>query len=305
MNREETWSVLDSTKIMQYMNCPRRYFFEYILHWRPERPNVHLVFGEAWHLAMEHLLLNGYTDETIAQAYSLFLDKYREYFAPEWDESNKNKSPNKALAGLLKYAKTYGNRDTEKVLYTEIAGSVMIAKDRLVYFKMDSILERSDGSIMSREHKTGTTVSRQWLDQWVLSVQTGMYSHVLHCLYKDVWGVEINGVFFGSRDIQLQRVPVRRSPLQMQVWLTNTNTWVEKILLDTERLLCYADDEEVMQAFPMCTTNCTQYFGCVFHDLCRMWENPWKMRDELPHGFKREAWDPRDEVSKAKMKLAL
>lgn len=299
----ETQFILDSTKIMQYMNCPRRYFFEYILHWRPEAPNVHLVFGEAWHLAMEHILLHGFGHDSLAEAYTLFLNKYRESFPAEWDEVNKTKNPNKAIGALAKYALTYEPLDKEKVLYTEIAGSVMIAKDRLVYFKMDSILERPDGSIMSREHKTGTNVNRQWIDQWVLSVQSGMYSHVLHCLFPNVWGVEINGVFLGGKDTNLQRVPVRLSPRLMQIWLTNVNSWYDKILLDTERLLCYADKEVVMTAFPLCTTNCTQYFGCAYHDFCRMWENPWKMREEIPTGFKVEVWDPRSEVAKAKKKV--
>ena len=50
-----TLQTVDSTKINTFLDCPRQYFFTYVLGWRSDRPNNHLVFGQAWHEAMEHL----------------------------------------------------------------------------------------------------------------------------------------------------------------------------------------------------------------------------------------------------------
>jgi CRISPR/Cas system-associated exonuclease Cas4 (RecB family) len=60
MQEHETWQVLDATKLQTYMRCPRKFFFNYVLGWKSEIPSNHLVFGSAWHMAMEVLLDKGY-----------------------------------------------------------------------------------------------------------------------------------------------------------------------------------------------------------------------------------------------------
>src|SRR5574337_1338954 len=75
-----TFNINDSTKLKTYMTCRRKYFYRYVLGWSLEEPNIHLVFGEAWHLAMAHLLTNGYSPQSVAEAYELFRAKYLESF---------------------------------------------------------------------------------------------------------------------------------------------------------------------------------------------------------------------------------
>ena len=48
---KDTFKVNDSTKISCFLGCPRKYFYEYILDWRPDCPHHYLDFGEAWHRA--------------------------------------------------------------------------------------------------------------------------------------------------------------------------------------------------------------------------------------------------------------
>jgi hypothetical protein len=61
------------------MECPSSYFYEYILGWRPENPNLHLEFGKAWHFAMEHLILEAIIAKQSNEAYQLFLEHYRQF----------------------------------------------------------------------------------------------------------------------------------------------------------------------------------------------------------------------------------
>ena len=86
MEHKEIWDVLDSTKIKAYLECPRKFFYEYVVGWRSIEPNIHLEFGKAWHLAMEHLLVKGYEDEELVQAYTLFHNHYRKYFPEVMDD---------------------------------------------------------------------------------------------------------------------------------------------------------------------------------------------------------------------------
>jgi hypothetical protein len=307
---DPTWFIQDATKVQAYMDCPRMYFYEYILGWRPTTPNIHLEFGKAWHLAMEHMLLchhrdGEYTNTTIIEAWELLNNHYRSKFPLDMDAVYAPKNPEYALKALSQYAQMYKDEKFETI-YTEIAGSVPISynaegKPVLLHFRMDSIL-RDPMGIKSREHKTGSTLNRQWSDQWALSMQTGVYNHVLHCLFprEEVWGVEINGTFFGKKDIKFQRVPARRTTKAMNVWLWNVNQWVDSILADIYHLGIASDEDEILPCFRMNTQSCTKYFGCRYHDFCMAWPNPLRNLDRLPEGMKIEFWNPMEAEQEAK-----
>ena len=300
ITQHESWNIIDSTKLNAFLECPRSYFYEYILGWRPEAPNLHLEFGKAWHLAMEHLINNGYGETSIAQAFSLFNEHYRQHFPEVTDELNAPKNPNNALRALVQYCEEYKN-DKFKPIYTEIAGTVPIDEGKVLHFRMDSIVEE-DGMIRSMEHKTGSQLSRQWTDQWSLAIQTGTYNHVLYCLYptEQVWGVEINGVFFQKKENKFMRVPSRRNKHMMNSWQWTVCHIVNMIEFETKRMFDVKEDDEVMEAFPQNPTNCTKYFGCRYHDYCLAWANPLSRCEEVPLGMKQEWWDPKAEESTAK-----
>jgi len=295
-----TWKIHDANKIQAYMDCPRAYFFEFVLGWKPEKSNIHLEFGTAIHIAQEHLLLHGYGDVSVLGAYTKLHTYYRQFFPDILDDANHPKTPAMALKALMEYVIEY-KREEFKVLYTEIAGTVSLTDRIVLHFRMDSILETADG-IKSREHKTGSQLSRPWTDQWALKVQTGVYNHVLYCIFppEKVWGVEINGIIFGKKNIQFVRVPARRTLQSMEVWYWNTIEWIEEIEEDFKRLELHHESDVVMKCFKMNTENCTKYFGCKYHDFCIAWPNPIARADELPLGFKVEYWDPSSVVLKAK-----
>lgn len=304
----ETWNIQDATKIQCFMDCPRHYFYEYVLSWRPDAPNIHLEFGSAWHLAMEHLIItfenNGYSDVALLGAYEKLNEYYRQFFSEMQDEIYHPKTPAMALKALLAYAIEY-RHDKFDPLYTEISGSVTLNEKHTLTFKMDSILNTQDG-IKSREHKTGSQLSRTWMDQWALKMQTGVYNHVLYCLFpKDtVWGVEINGTIFSKKDIKFQRVPSRRTLAAMEAWYYNTIDWCDAIYREFERLHECSESENTLRAFPMNTESCTKYFGCSFHDYCMAWSNPLQRCEEPPMGFKQEFWNPKAEESKTKIDIS-
>jgi len=299
------WKVHDSTKIQNFLDCPRSYFYEYVVGWRPEAPNIHLEFGKAWHMAMEHLILTHgrdgeYTPGAIAEAYLLFLEHYRRFYGEQMDDTNHPKSPGNAMNALIQYSQEYSN-DKFEPLYTEIAGTVPIGDKKVLHFRIDSIIRTADG-IRSREHKTGSQLSRQWTDGWMLKNQTRTYNHVLYCLFpeEEVWGVEINGVIFNKTKIQFSRVPCRQSKDMMRVWFWNVNHWFNMIEWEFERLMECKESDSVMMCFPMNTESCTKYFGCKYHDFCRVWANPLQRIDEIPVGFKQEYWNPMDDDKNAK-----
>jgi hypothetical protein len=309
----ETWEITDSTKLQQFMDCPRSYFYTYLLGWRSERPNNHLVFGSAVHLAMEHLYKHGFGADDVITAIDKFNKEYRKEFPEETDELFKPKTPARFIDCLVEYIMLYKNDFNKyEVLYTEVSGSVSLDGYFILYFKMDTILrEIAGGLYFSMEHKTkGGDFSgyygESWKNDFPLSVQVGTYTHALYCMFppEKVKGVKINGIGMKKTKAHLFdfcRLPIWKSREQMQVWQMNTINWMKQLEIEFEELYREEDSNDVMTAFPMNVRSCTKYNGCPFHNQCLTWANPLKRCEQPPLGMKVEFWDPREQGSEEKV----
>lgn len=319
----DTHRVQDATKIKAFMKCPRFYFYSYVLGWRPEEPSIHLVFGSAWHEAMEYLMLHGLSAESIEGAYSLFETEYRKTYDPSMDLLNEPKTPANALRALVLYARNYKNDHLDfEVLHTEVAGSVLIGDDPL-FFKIDTVVrDKVTGRISSLEHKTTTSFSSFWLHQWRQNFQVGTYTYALRTWYsnENVDGVIINGamikppprvklngeLYANSRDCEFQRVPARMNETKVNDWVSQAAYWLAYIKAEFEALASCHPDDDVMRAFPKVTESCTQYGKpCPYIDFCVSQPNPLRYGNEVPIGMAVEHWDPREAQETANEVLEL
>lgn len=229
---DETWNITDASKLKTFAQCPRMYFYEYVLGWRLDGLNIHLAFGSAWHKAMEYILLNGSETPTgveeilraqiengltageaalevlplytnINGAYQAFLDEFRKEIPEDMEEMYSPKTSDRAALALLNYCLhrhdlyDYELAEISGKKAVEIAGSLMI-QDILLTFRIDALLRSKEtGKIRVLEHKTGSA-GFNWAEQWELDIQMGLYNYVLGCMYppeeKDcVW---VNGNLF-------------------------------------------------------------------------------------------------------------
>lgn len=303
-----TWEVLDSSKLTTYMECPRKFFYRYIMGWRPDYPNNHLVFGSAWHLAMEHITRHGV--ESTADAVIVALKYYREHFPADTDELYEPKTPANLANSVNEYAHRFGHehKDTD-VLYTELAGLVLVSLDRTMAFKCDAILRGPDGRTFGLDHKTSQRKYTNWGDHWTMSTQMLTYLHALHCLYPDDDELQMLvrcAFFYKKTPTEFDDHPIRKSGEQMQAWLERVNAWIDRLEYDMHELKEENTAYATMQAFPMNDTACFN-FGrqCEFFDFCNAWSNPLSRCEHTPIGFTIERWDPlaRPEI-KTKLNLA-
>lgn len=290
-----SWLKIDSTKMEDYMECARHYLFRYVLGWRSEEPSVHLVFGQVWHRAMRRLLLDGYTEEAILLGWREGDALYRGAFpSPLDDKEREPKVPGKLPDLLTSYVTQYSD-DNFKTQYTEIGGTVPLDSRRILFFKMDSIMQDERG-YFSLEHKHTGRRDKRWDSSWRLKFQIHTYLHTLYCLYteQDVYGVIINGLIVTKgKPAEFVRVPVRKTIQQMQSWLTEAISWMEDVERDMDRLSSATADQPELLAFRRKLTGCSDYFGCEYAEICASVPNPLTMVEELPPlGFKVEYWDP-------------
>ena len=293
----KTWEIFDSSKIQCFISCPRHYFYRYILGWTAEQTSIHLVFGEGWHRAMETLLKEGYTIQSVEKGYNIFLSYYRQFFTEIEDANNYPKSPNSIKPSLLEYIGKWGRQDEgQDVKYTEIAGTVPVNEKRVIHFRMDSVIDTPKG-IISLEHKTGSRLTAGWYDQWMVKVQTGTYLHVLSSLYnpESVYGVIINGAIFRKGKNDYVRHPIRLHIDMMNVWLWEINHYIDMVEWNMYELSQTSESDKVMCAFPRNGEYCTKWGRtCEFHDFCTVWANPLQRCHEIPIGLRQEWWNPAD-----------
>lgn len=304
-------SVLDSSKLQDFMRCPRRAFFRHILGWDLEQDNVHLVFGSAWHKAMECLVATGYTEEGVVEAFTAFLDIYRASFTEEMDEVNAPKSPANALRALFLYTQKWPNDLANlEVLHVECAGTVLIPGDHELVYKMDLIArDRNTHAIEALERKTTKSLSSAWGNQWRQKFQLGTYSYVLHCLYPDEAEVSItvDGVQIvdppktarGTKDIDFLRIPIRWSIDKIEDWLQTATFYYEWWLSELDVLSRCTDSTNVLPCFPKNVEACSDYFGCPFLDHCSAISNPLRIVGSPPPGCQIRYWNPLEELSTA------
>lgn len=297
--------ILDSTKIKAYQECPRMFFYEYVLGWRSSRPSNHLHFGTAVHKAMEWIILNGYTVESVMEALDIFNTEYRLLFPPSTDVLFSPKTPSRFFDMLILYLRQYADDLRRYEVYkTEIGGTINLSPEHSMAFKMDTILfDREKQKYVSLEHKTkgGNYISSNYPYEFMLSTQLGTYTHVLNSLFpsEQVGEVIINCLCFKKTkqpDFILQRFPIPLSNSQMFNWLENTKSWIDRINADYLTLSSTSDTDDRLNCFPLNGTNCTNWNRiCTYHDMCTTWNNPLRHLDRMPVDLEIFFWNPLEE----------
>lgn len=302
--------IVDSTKLKAFLSCPRSFFYEYILGWRPDRPNSHFVFGEAWHQALEHLLLDGtYSDEAVLAAHSVFLTEFRKTFPdPLQDELFFPKTADRAARLLAMYAGRHASDAREwTLLHTEVAGTVPVTDTLWMNFRLDAIVrERESGKILGVEHKTASPWASS-VDPWQLDIQPNLYLHALNVYFgqEDVRGVLMNiteisrnkGTKGGTLGDFSRRL-VQKSSGQTAAFFSDLELHLEN-LERNYRLLAEASPSDVsLKAFPRNPGACGNYRGCPLHDFCMAWANPLQRCGQPPLGWTVFRWDPSDRPAK-------
>lgn len=301
-----TMDIHDPSKIQAFQDCPRGYFFSHVLGFEPDKSNVHLVFGSAWHEAMEVLMLRGYSMEAVDEAYDAFMGIYREGFPNEAEDiARAPKNPEFALRALVDYTNMWKD-DKFETLYTEVAGVVAVSDDRVIHTKLDSIIRDQFGHIRSREHKTTGRNTQAWRDKWSIMVQTESYTHLLRAAFPDdeVYGIEINGaVFTKTKGAEFIRIPVQKTDKNMRRFMWSINHWLDQIDWNYNELSKSSESEDIMHCFPQNGASCSK-FGCRFPGLCSTWDNPLQHTHEPPPGYIRKYWDPRRDFTERAKNVA-
>lgn len=296
MALDATLAIIDSSKVSDYMACPRRFMFRHVFGWT--NSSFHLKFGERFHLAIEFCLNHGFGKQQIEIAMGIFGQDWPD----SYEDSTKNKNILSAYQALVGYGEEYSKDDLE-VLHTEVGGQVPISTDpqRLLAFKIDAIVRDRHGNIWALEHKTGSFYSQVWEAQWATRYQIHAYTHALRLAIPDenVRGVIVNGIFFLKKKQEFHRVRVDHQDKMQRLYLDEINYWIDLLDQDLQEFLKADPEEEILRCFSRKPDCCTSFNSvCPYYSICSMTANPKKHEKTNPLGFNVEFWNPLDKEIK-------
>lgn len=297
--RLKYWKILDSTKLQTYASCPRQYFLEYVLGWRIDRQSNHLVFGQAWHSALEYLYEKGMKLNSVPEAFDAFLQTYRKVWPESTDEWFGGKTPEAALQALVEYVNEYASDVYNyQVLATEVTDFLPLNDTDAIVVKLDAIMrDNKTNKIVIMEHKTSSSGGQYWARQWHMSLQVGAYIAACNHFYnqKDTPAI-VDGTFFLKTKRNFQREIVIKPVNAMLGWANTVLSLITKI--ETDFVLLQGEDlnSPCLKAFPQNPVSCDKFAGCQFYDICTCGINPLVLAQDgvPPIGYKEEWWNPLD-----------
>ena len=306
----QTFEIVDSTKLKTFVDCPRKYFLSFIVGLQQENKSIHLIFGVAWHEAMEYIRLNGYSHEAADAAGDILEKAYRDEGISEiMDTQYAPKNPGYGRIALHDYVEEYSQRDANiTTLFTEVGGYIPIGDDRFLYGRIDFIGLDEQDRIFALDYKTGSRYSNAWVEQWKLDNQMLTYIHSLKSAFstKEVFGIKVDGVILyknTQRDIgkktRFVRIPVRLNNNLMNSWLYDINYHYSMLEWNWRQLEECSKDDTYLQSFAKNPNSCTKYGLCPFHDICLSYPNPIELaHTPPPAGWKISHWNPTEQETK-------
>ena len=309
--------IYDNSMLSDFKRCPRFFYYRHELGWAPDRKAAALVFGTAWHAAMETVW--GYFTaaqkgqklnkvQIATDAHGTFCAVWAQEGMPpasEWsydlEEEFKPRTPGRALEMLLAYVDTRMKVLHEmEVVSMERPFAVPLdpTDDSLFYVgKIDKIVKRHS-KLVGIEHKTSSQYSKTgvfrsaFVDSFSPNAQVDGYLYALHLMFPGkVGGVWVDASLVHREVEGFLFIPVERRLDQLESWLWEVRWWINQVEGQRSALAEVAEHDKVMRSFPKNTNSCNDFnTPCQYIELCKSWTNP--LGKPLPLGYKVERWSP-------------
>ena len=293
MTRPPFPTVLDSTLVAAFRSCPRKFYLQYMEHWKPKTLSVHLVAGAAFatglEKAREAFFVNGMGEEdSLAIGMIALTEAYGDFECPE----DSAKSCTRMLGALEYYMSQYpmstdqarphrisAEKSGIEFSFAEpIDATSPETGDPILYVgRMDMIVDYA-GGLFGEDDKTTSSLGASWSKQWDLRSQFTGYTWGCKQAGLPLQGFLVRGVSILKTKYETQQALTYRPQWQL-------DRWYQQLLRDVDRMKVMWEegywDYDLDHA-------CTEYSGCVFRQCCLTAEPAlW-----LETGFERRKWDP-------------
>lgn len=294
---------LDNTALQAYMACPREYYFSMFLHRRAKGSSPALVYGTAWHKALEvHYKSGGNGDlvELMVRASWEGHDAVDDY-----------RTLDRVLLDYRRYRKEFGTPEDEAragkgrtLGYPDepmVELSLNAQAEPLIHpwaGKIDRLIELG-GLCYVEDHKTTSRLDRNYYRGFELSQQMMGYTLLAQQLMpsRQVVGVRINVAHVLKTGTKFERQLFTYSPAQLDEWARNTNEWMHRLSCDIyrwENKRKEGTEGYDPSYWPLAhygDNGCSRKYGtCVYHQVCSV--SPRLRQGMLESQFDVNPWNP-------------
>ncbi|MDA3808353.1 MAG: PD-(D/E)XK nuclease family protein [Thiomicrorhabdus sp.] len=322
---------IDYSSLSTYMDCPRKFLFQYVMHLRGAGKSIHLVFGSCWHYGLEKAYLemqsqqqsNGVIKLTVMDLTIISVKAFNALWdldgAPHWKDEDVifPKSPGHAANMFKAYWERHLKLDTDdgrKVVAVEAPFVIDLSSYRCDFpnyiGRIDLILSAPGNGIEIIDHKTAKSVYKVSPQIFESSFQTDGYLTAGRLFYDKIPSITYRLAICQKAKIDFHPITVNKRSAAIDHFLVNLTQFVSKILDDLDWLVKDRENcvnrTDVLQSFNRCPGNaCTAFFTqCPYYNLCRLRNNPLSWFDKAPQGYTHDEWDPDTHEEGIKTRLA-
>ena len=315
---------IDYSSLSTYIECPRKFMFQYMFHFRGSRKNIHLIFGGAWHygLVMTYKQLQKDPDSlTIIDATELSRISFNQYWQLEGAEAFPDediifpKSPGHAANMYHEYWKRYltlDQEDEKKILAVETPFAIAldtVSPNLPMYIgRQDLIFQNANGGLEVMDHKTAKAIYPTTLTSFEMSFQTEGYLTAASLFYNKIPSITYSVALCQKSKIAFHRYNIikRKKALEqfMQDLVFYTDELIYNINLMEKDIELYTERNDHITSFRRRPGNaCSSFMSpCSYMDICKVRNNPLLWKDSPPQGYSINEWDPEtheEEIKKA------
>lgn len=286
--------VWDNTMRSSFISCPRKFAWEFLEHWKPAAPSVHLHAGAAWAKGLEVCRKTFYVDKLSAEdseaaGLQALLEAYGSFECP----ADSAKSRERLAEAFVFYFQQYPLASDPAQPYVGRTGPMiefsfcLPLSDTLLHPETgDPILfaGRADmvatfaGAVTIYDDKTTSQLGASWAGQWDMREQFTGYAWAASHFGIPAQQVLVRGIGILKTKLTTQQAISYRAEWRLDQWHTQIQRDIRRaISLWEEGYWDYNGADA-----------CSAYGGCIFKQPCQSTNpEPW-----LSTYFVRRRWDP-------------
>lgn len=281
-------TVIDSTMLNSFRECPGQFRWNYIRRKQPKGTSIHLIAGGAFAKGLEATRKAFYQDHIPAESAvvlglcALILD----YGDPLVPQGKENKSWERVAGAFESYWAEYPlGKDYLEPLAVEFSFAVPIeilhpvTSEPLILAGRADMIARYNNLVYIVDEKTTGSLGPTWSKQWNLRAQLHQYVWAARQYGWSVEGAVIRGIALRKTGYDHIQAIIPLPEWKIKRW------WHTTLVTIADMVRNYKKDEWEPLALG---TACNSYGGCSYRPLCNKQDpEPW-----LDVHYEDNTWDP-------------
>lgn len=262
--------IINRSRIETFANCPRAYYFRFVVNLDKPGRSPALRTGSAFHKFIEHWYINH--DMPLAERTEIALTEMRKILTrdrpPLINESfaqaeQKLLAQNELLAN--QYIKEWGEKEDFVILGTEIEFTAPLGDTHQLKGQADGVANYRD-NLWILENKTGAQYGASIIEKYMLNHQLISYAYgMAYSMKRAIAGILLNFARKPQDRAQFPQPEYHRETFTVEPH--HIKNMLQSFHSRTEEIV--NSDPTDIRYWPQDTNRCHDYGRCIFWEICQ------------------------------------